>query len=128
MLALVVIMAILLAWALVAGRLARWSITAPLTMVVAGVALTAGSNPVFRFDLETASSERVVEVVLAILLFVDATETPGGIAGREPKLTARLIGIALPLTLAGRYRGGLSASTRGRILVTRGARDHCRAY
>ena len=45
MLALVVIMAILLAWALVAGRLARWSITAPLTMVVAGVALTAGSNP-----------------------------------------------------------------------------------
>ena len=100
MLALVVIMAILLAWALVAGRLARWSITAPLTMVVAGVALTAGSNPVFRFDLETASSERVVEVVLAILLFVDATETPGGIAGREPKLTARLIGIALPLTLA----------------------------
>ncbi len=67
MLALVVIMAILLAWALVAGRLARWSITAPLTMVVAGVALTAGSNPVFRFDLETASSERVVEVVLAIL-------------------------------------------------------------
>ena len=99
MLALVVIMAILLTWALVAGRLARWSITAPLAMVLAGVALTAGSNPVFRFDLETTSAEHAVEVVLAILLFVDATETPGGIVGREPKLTARLLGIALPLTL-----------------------------
>jgi NhaP-type Na+/H+ or K+/H+ antiporter len=99
MLALVVIMAILLAWALVAGRLARWSITAPLAMVVAGVALTAGSNPVFIIDLETSSFEHTVEVVLAILLFVDATETPGGIFGREPKLTARLLGVALPLTL-----------------------------
>ena len=99
MLALVVIMAILLAWALVAGRLARWSITAPLAMVVAGVALTTKTVPVFRFDLEASGLERFVEVVLAILLFVDATETPGGIAGREPKLTARLIGIALPLTL-----------------------------
>jgi NhaP-type Na+/H+ or K+/H+ antiporter len=99
MLALVVIMAILLAWALVAGRLARWSITAPLAMVVAGVALTAGSNPVFIIDLETSSFEHTVEVVLAILLFVDATETPGGIFGREPKLTVRLLGVALPLTL-----------------------------
>ena len=99
MLALVVIMAILLTWALVAGRLARWSITAPLAMVLAGVALTAGSNPVFRFDLETTSAEHAVEVVLAILLFVDATETPGGIVGREPRVTARLLGIALPLTL-----------------------------
>jgi NhaP-type Na+/H+ or K+/H+ antiporter len=92
-------MAILLAWALVAGRLARWSITAPLAMVVAGVALTAGSDPVFTIDLETSSFEHTVEVVLAILLFVDATETPGGIFGREPKLTARLLGVALPLTL-----------------------------
>jgi NhaP-type Na+/H+ or K+/H+ antiporter len=99
MLALVVIMAILLAWALVAGRLARWSITAPLAMVVAGVALTAGSDPVFTIDLETSSFEHTVEVVLAILLFVDATETPGGIFGREPKLTARLLGVALPMTL-----------------------------
>ena len=49
--------------------------------------------------METSSFEHTVEVVLAILLFVDATETPGGIFGREPKLTARLLGVALPLTL-----------------------------
>jgi sodium/hydrogen antiporter len=97
MLAVVVIMAILLVWALVAGRLARWSITAPLAMVVAGVLLTAGSSPVFQINLDTSSVERGVEVVLAILLFVDATEIPGGVLGREPRLTLRLLGIALPL-------------------------------
>jgi sodium/hydrogen antiporter len=96
-LAVVVIMGILLAWALVAGRLARWSITAPLAMVIAGVLLTAGPSPVFEINLDTSSAERGVEVVLAILLFVDATEVPGGVLGREPRLTLRLLGIALPL-------------------------------
>ena len=99
MLALVVIMALLLAWALVSGRLARWSITAPLAMVVAGVALTAGSSPVFRIDLDTSTFEHIAEVVLAILLFVDATEVPGNLLGPEPRLTLRLLLIALPLTL-----------------------------
>ena len=127
MLALVVIMAILLAWALVAGRLARWSITAPLAMVVAGVALTAGSNPVFRFDLETTSSEHAVEVVLAILLFVDATETPGGIVGREPKLTASAARHRPAVDAAGRARGRVPPAARYRVLVARGARDRCRA-
>lgn len=100
MLALVAIMAILLIWGLVAGRLARWSITAPLAMVVAGIALTAGSNPVFSVELDTSFVEHAVEVVLAVLLFVDATEVKGGLFGQEPKLTARLLVIALPLTLA----------------------------
>jgi sodium/hydrogen antiporter len=106
MLALVVIMGILLAWALVAGRLARWSITAPLAMVVAGVALTAGSHPVFIIELDTSSAEHAVEVVLAILLFVDATEIPGGVFGREPRLTARLVGVALPLTMLAAFGVG----------------------
>jgi sodium/hydrogen antiporter len=97
-LALVVIMAILLAWALVAGRLARWSITAPLAMVIAGLILTRGPDPVFHIELDTSTAEHGVEIVLAILLFVDATEVPGGVLGREPRVTLRLLVIALPLT------------------------------
>ncbi|MDQ6896909.1 MAG: cation:proton antiporter [Actinomycetota bacterium] len=99
MLALVAIMVILLAWGLVAGRLAKWSVTAPIAMVVAGTVLTAGANPVFTIDLDTASVERAVEVVLAVLLFVDATEVRGGMLGARPKLTLRLLLIALPLSL-----------------------------
>jgi sodium/hydrogen antiporter len=98
-LAWVVIMAMFLTWGLVAGRLARWSITAPIAMVLAGVALTAGSTPVFVINFDRAGAEQAAEVVLAILLFVDATEVPGGMFGPEPKLTMRLLLIALPLTL-----------------------------
>ncbi|MFR9801201.1 cation:proton antiporter [Pseudonocardia sp. RS010] len=100
MLALVVIMLILLGWALVAGRLARFSVTMPFAMLAAGIVLTAGPDPVFVFDIEFESAEHVVEGILAILLFTDATEVPGGILGRQPRLTLRLLLIALPLSLA----------------------------
>jgi sodium/hydrogen antiporter len=106
-LALVVIMLLLLAWALVAGRLARFSVTAPLALLVAGVILTAGPHPVFTFDVEFESGERVVEVILAILLFTDATEVPGGVLGREPRLTLRLLLVALPLSLGLAWLAGL---------------------
>jgi hypothetical protein len=95
MLALVVILLLLLGWALIAGRLARFSVTAPLALLVAGVALTAGADPVFVFDIEFEAAERIVEVIAAILLFTDAAEVPGGVLGREPHLTLRLLLIAL---------------------------------
>src|SRR5688572_18655920 len=98
MLALAVIMLMLLGWGLVAGRLARWSVTTPLALLAAGTLLTAGSNPVFIFDIPPEAAEHAVEVILAILLFIDATEVPGGVLGREPRLTLRLVAIALPLT------------------------------
>jgi hypothetical protein len=61
--------------------------------------LTAGSHPVIRIDLDTKIVERGVELTLAILLFVDATEVPGGILGRERRVLGRLLAIALPLSL-----------------------------
>jgi NhaP-type Na+/H+ or K+/H+ antiporter len=115
MLALVVIMLILLVWALIAGRLAKFSVTMPLAMLVAGVLLTAGSNPVFIFDIEFESAEHVVEVILAILLFTDATEVPGGVLGREPRLTLRLLLIALPLSLLLAWAAGFVLIGGGNI-------------
>jgi NhaP-type Na+/H+ or K+/H+ antiporter len=108
MLALVVILLLLLGWALVAGRLARYSVTAPLALLVAGVALTAGQDPVFIFDIEFEAAERIVEVIVAILLFTDATEVPGGVLGREPRLTLRLLLIALPLSLVAGWLVGVA--------------------
>ena len=99
MLALVVILLLVLGWALIAGRLARYSVTAPLALLVAGIVLTAGRDPVFVFDIEFEAAERIIEVIVAILLFTDATEVPGGVLGREPRLTLRLLLIALPLSL-----------------------------
>ena len=107
MLALVVILLLLLGWALIAGRLARYSVTAPLALLVAGVALTAGQDPVFVFDIEFEAAERIVEVIVAILLFTDATEVPGGVLGREPRLTLRLLLIALPMSLVAAWLVGV---------------------
>jgi NhaP-type Na+/H+ or K+/H+ antiporter len=97
--ALVAVMLVFFVWALVAGRLSRWSVTAPLAMVIVGIALTAGSDPVFVINLETASAESGVEIALALLLFLDATEIQLAAFRRHRMIILRLLGIALPLSL-----------------------------
>src|ERR1700712_1747499 len=104
---LVAVMLVFFIWALVAGRLGRWSVTAPLAMVVAGMALTAGSNPVFVIDLETGSAETGVEIVLALLLFLDATEIPVKAFRQHRGLLVRLLCVALPLSLGVAWLAGL---------------------
>ncbi|WP_051965667.1 cation:proton antiporter domain-containing protein [Kitasatospora mediocidica] len=108
MIALVVSMGTLFAWALVAGRLTRWSVTAPVAMTAAGVALTVGPHPVIQISLSTSDAERAVEIILAVLLFVDATDVPAGAVRRQRRLLVRLLVLALPLTLlAGTLVGAL---------------------
>ncbi|MFE9428339.1 cation:proton antiporter [Kitasatospora sp. NPDC006697] len=97
--ALAVTMGTLLAWSLVSGRLARWSVTAPVVMTAAGVALTVGPHPLVTISLTTSNAEHAVEVILAVALFVDATEVPAGAVHRQRRLLARLLVLALPLTL-----------------------------
>ncbi len=100
MAALILVMVIFFVWALVAGRLARWSITAPLAMAVAGVLLTAGPEPFLVVELETSSAEHGVEIALALLLFLDATEVPRNALRRGARhVPGRLLAIALPLSL-----------------------------
>lgn len=105
--ALVAVMLVFFIWALVAGRLGKWSITAPLVMVAAGMALTAGSDPFFVIHLETGSAETGIEVVLAILLFLDATEIPARAFRQHKGLVVRLLLIGLPLSLALAWLAGL---------------------
>jgi NhaP-type Na+/H+ or K+/H+ antiporter len=104
--AVIAMLVILLAWALFARRLARWNITAAMAMVAAGIVLTAGSDPVVYVDVDNKIAERLVEVTLALVLFIDATHVPGGILGREPRVTLRLVGVALPLSLALAWTAG----------------------
>ncbi|MEU6062236.1 cation:proton antiporter [Streptomyces sp. NPDC047097] len=108
MLAYTVIAGILFSWALLSHRLARWSITAPIALMAAGIALTHGDHPPLTFEFDNAAFEHAVEVVLALLLFVDATEVPGAVIRRERDLTARLLAVALPLTLCAAFLAGLA--------------------
>ena len=99
MLGVFVLLMVVFVWALVAGRLASLSITTAMAVMIVGIVLTAGSNPVIRIDLDTKIVERGVELTLAILLFVDATEVPGAILTGERRVLARLLIAALPLSL-----------------------------
>ncbi|CAM5582606.1 sodium/hydrogen exchanger [Streptomyces narbonensis] len=99
-----VIAGILFMWCVLSYRLARWSITAPIAMMLAGIALTSGADPALAFDFgDLGEFERTVEIIVALLLFVDATEVPAGVIRRERSVVARLLGIALPLTLGAAF-------------------------
>ena len=106
--AVIAMLAILIGWSLVAGRLERWNVTPALAMVIAGIVLTAGSEPFVEVDVDNVISERVVEITLAVILFIDATESPAGVLGREPRLTVRLLAIALPLSFLLAFLSGLA--------------------
>jgi NhaP-type Na+/H+ or K+/H+ antiporter len=92
-------MVVIIGWSLLAGRLERWRIPGPLLMVVAGIAIGFSTRNDIGNTLNTVIAERAVELILALLLFVDATEVKGGYFGGEREITARLLCIALPLSL-----------------------------
>lgn len=87
--------------ALAARRLERWNIGMPFVMVVAGglVGLTVTSS--VGAILNTTGAQRAAELILAVLLFVDATEVRGGrLWGSAPGLAARMLLVAMPLSIA----------------------------
>lgn len=92
-------MVVIIGWSLLAGRLERWRIPGPLLMVIAGIAIGFSTRNEIGNTLNTVIAERAVELILALLLFVDATEVKGGYFGGERAITARLLCIALPLSL-----------------------------
>jgi NhaP-type Na+/H+ or K+/H+ antiporter len=97
--------AVLIAWALVSARAARFSVTVPVALMLAGL-LIAGTDGVGA-AVDTTSVRHALEAALALILFTDAVELrPRGlrIAGHLP---ARLLLIAFPLTVLAGYLTGI---------------------
>ncbi|MEQ0557902.1 cation:proton antiporter [Amycolatopsis sp. NEAU-NG30] len=87
--------------ALAAARLDRWNLGAPVVMVLAGVLVGVLYEDSIAAVLNTEAVQHIAEIILAVLLFVDATEVRGGrLWGGYPGLVARVLFIALPLSLA----------------------------
>jgi sodium/hydrogen antiporter len=107
----VVFAASALVWALIAGRLARWSVVPPLGMATAGVICGGLLPDIVTLEADSSSFKRVIEVTLAIILFVDATEISHRWLRRTAHIPIRLVGIALPL-------GVMLAWLIGRLLLT----------
>ncbi|MFA5607859.1 MAG: cation:proton antiporter [Leucobacter sp.] len=92
-------MVAVLVWALLSERLHRWHLSGPVAMVLCGVVVGFFLSGQIAGELNTDLAERSVELILSIILFVDATEIRGGFLAGEKSLVARLLGIALPLSL-----------------------------
>ncbi|MEO9328961.1 cation:proton antiporter domain-containing protein [Gordonia aurantiaca] len=90
---------VIIGWSLVAGALARFRVSGAVPMVVAGIIVgVVSSNPIGN-ALDTDAAEPVVELILAILLFVDAIEVRGGYFAGERGTSLRLLFIAMPLSV-----------------------------
>ena len=95
----VLLLLIVVLYCAFAGWLARFSVTMPMVLVLAG-ALT-GPYVLGLIDIPATASgvERVAEVTLALLLFADAATLDLGRMRHHAGLTGRLLLIGLPLTV-----------------------------
>lgn len=86
---------------LAANRLDRWNLGAPLVMVLAGVAVGLFEPNAIAEGLNTESVQHAAEIILAVLLFADATEVRAGrLWGAYPGLVARVLLVAMPVSIA----------------------------
>ncbi|TFC06898.1 sodium:proton antiporter [Cryobacterium adonitolivorans] len=94
-----VLMLLILGWAVISERLARWNITAPLVFTVAGFLIANPSWGALPVDVEAPQVHLLAEVTLALLLFSDAARVDMASLRRNLRVPGRLLGIGLPLSV-----------------------------
>ena len=94
-----VVLGAVLVYAVVAGKLDRWSITAPLVLVAVGAVLGDSALGIVHVTATAESVKVVAELTLALLLFADASTIRLRDAEEDLSLPGRLLGIGLPLTI-----------------------------
>lgn len=96
---------VILAYALVAARLDRRSISGPIVLVTVGAVIGPAGLALVEAPATSEVVQLLAEFTLAILLFTDASTIGLRAAGAIAWLPGRLLGIGLPLTIA---LGGLA--------------------
>lgn len=96
---LVAISGLLVAYALVSGRLRGTALTPAILLVGAGLLLGADVLDVVHLGPESVDVRLLAEATLSVVLFADATALQVTGFEREAGLPARLLGIGLPLTI-----------------------------
>jgi sodium/hydrogen antiporter len=94
-----VLILLVLGWAVVSDRLARWNITGPLVFTVTGFVLGNPDWGPLTVDVEAPSVHLLAELTLALLLFSDAARVNFSTLRRDIRIPLRLLGIGLPLSL-----------------------------
>ena len=96
---LAIVAALVFGWGALSARLERFDVTAPITFVLAGLLLTHGPLAFLSFAPSNQLIKDVAEFTLALVLFSDASRVGLHELRVDTRLYARLLGVALPLTI-----------------------------
>jgi sodium/hydrogen antiporter len=95
----IAVTAAVIAWTLVAERVRRWNITAPITFVAIGLLLANWPLDLISVDLGSEGTRTIAELTLAIVLFADAATVDVGRLRADLGLPSRLLLVGLPITM-----------------------------
>ena len=90
---------VLFAWAVLAKRIESLYISGPLFLTLAGFLLGNPSWGIVSVNMQSSTVHHLAEITLALLLFADASTVRLASARQDLPLTARLLGIGLPLSI-----------------------------
>ena len=96
---LTILAAVFVLYALVASKLERWWITAPMVFVLAGAVLGPGGTGLLPVSLDSETALVIAELTLALLLFADASTIRFRDVEGDATLPRRLLFVGLPLTV-----------------------------
>jgi len=94
-----VVLATIFVWCVLANRLQRAGLTAPIVFVTAGFVYAEVLN-ILDLELETHLVKLIAEVTLVWVLFADASLVSPRQFRRDLGMYGRLLGVGLPLTVA----------------------------
>jgi hypothetical protein len=96
---LAILAAVFICYSLVAARLDRWSITAPIVFVLTGLTLGLAAPEWLEAVGDPETVKLIAELTLALLLFADASTLRWSQIREDGGLPARLLLIGFPLTV-----------------------------
>ena len=107
MIALTILAAVFIGYSLVAARLDRWSITAPIVFVLTGIVLGLGAPDWLGPLGDPEHVKHIAELTLALLLFADASTLRWSQLREDEALPLRLLLIGFPLTVLAGFGVGI---------------------
>jgi len=94
-----IVAAVVFGYSLISRRLDRWGVTGPMVFVTAGALLGPKCLDAVGLELTSGAGLIFAEVTLVIVLFTDAARIDLSVLRGNGSLPARLLGIAMPLTV-----------------------------
>ena len=97
---LVALALVMFVWAVLSEWLAAHDLTGPIVFLAAGLLLGNPDWGLVAVEIDSSTVHVLAELTLALLLFADASAVRLGAARHDLRLTSRLLGIGLPLSMA----------------------------